>query len=296
MEYKDYYKTLGVDRKADEAAIKAAYRRLARKYHPDVNKEAGAEDKFKDLQEAYAVLRDPEKRQAYDQLGANWKSGQNFRPPPGWSGSAGGSQAGDFSDFFRNLFGDAGFGGFDTGFSSGLGPDFGQTRRPSPQTARLPVSLEDAYRGATRTLTLDPGGRKLKVKIPAGVTDGQQIRLAGQADGADLYLRVEIQSHPHFRLDGRDVELDLPITPWEAALGAKVQVPTLGGAIETRIPSGARSGQKLRLRGRGMPGKPAGDQLLRLMIQNPPADSAECRAAFEQLAEAAPFDPRARLL
>ncbi len=288
MEYKDYYKLLGVERGADAAEIKKAYRRSARKYHPDVNHEAGAEERFKDLQEAYEVLRDEEKRQAYDQLGANWKAGQQFRAPPGWSHADFGGAGGDgFSDFFRNLFGAGGGGG---GFEQDFGGGFKQAR--APQTARLSVSLAEAYAGATRTLSIGPQGKQLKVRIPKGVQNGQQIRLAGQAQGADLFLRIEIEPHPLFRLDGKDVFLDLPITPWEAALGAKVPVPTLGGPIHMSIPAGARSGQKMRLRGRGLNG---GDQILHLLIQNPPDLSAEDKALFTRLAEQFDFDPRAKL-
>ncbi len=294
MEYKDYYKILGVDRKADGAAIKQAYRRLARKFHPDVNHESGAEDQFKNVQEAYEVLRDDEKRRAYDQLGANWKAGQQFRPPPGWDAggfggfssqgfSTGGGEG--FSDFFRNLFG----GGGDFGFEQGMGGGFQQ---PAPQTAELKISLNEAYSGTEKTLSIGRQGKRIKVRIPKGVNSGQQIRLAGQAEGADLYLRIEIVPHPHFRLDGKDVHLDLPITPWEAALGGKVEVPTLGGAIAMSIPAGARSAQKMRLRGRGLNG---GDQILHLQIHNPPCDSAEDKARFKALAEHFEFNPRDRL-
>lgn len=295
MEYKDYYKILGVDRKADSAAIKTAYRRLARKYHPDVNHEAGAEDQFKDVQEAYEVLRDTDKRRAYDQLGANWKSGQQFRPPPGWGGNAAGgfssqgfsAGGGDgFSDFFRNLFGGGDF-NFDPGMGGGFGP-----QQPAPQTAELKISLQEAYEGAEKTLSIGRQGKRIKVRIPKGVNKGQKIRLAGQADGADLHLRIDIAPHPHFRLEGKDVHLDLPITPWEAALGSKVEVPTLGGTIAMSIAAGARSGQKMRLRGRGLNG---GDQILHLQLSNPPCSSAADKAQFEALAEHFDFDPRSSL-
>ncbi|MGJ8670271.1 MAG: DnaJ C-terminal domain-containing protein [Oceanococcus sp.] len=294
MEYKDYYKLLGVDRKADSAAIKQAYRRLARKYHPDVNHEAGAEDKFKDLQEAYEVLRDDEKRQAYDQLGANWKAGQQFRPPPGWGGSSGGDFGGfssqgfsagggdGFSDFFRNLFGGS------EGFEQGGG----YSQPAAPQTAELRIGLREAYEGAEKTLSIGRQGKRIKVRIPKGVNNGQQIRLAGQADGADLFLRIDIEPHPLFRLDAKDVHLDLPISPWEAALGEKVQVPTLGGAITMSIQAGARCGQKMRLRGRGLNG---GDQILHLKIENPVCESAADKAKFEALAEHFDFNPREKL-
>lgn len=295
MEYKDYYKILGVTRKADAAEIKKAYRRLARKYHPDVNQEADAEDKFKEVQEAYEVLKDDEKRQAYDQLGSNWKAGQRFQAPPGWASSHhfGGGAGDGFSDFFRNLFGGGG-GGFSAGgFNFGQDFDGGFSQPRAPQTARLQVSLQDAYAGATRTITIGPERKQLKVRIPKGVQDGQQIRLAGQAQGADLYLRIELEPHPVFKVDGKQIQLDLPVTPWEAALGAKVQVPTLGGTIQMSIPAGARSGQKLRLRGRGLAD---GDQIIQLQIQNPPQLSDEDKALFEKMAEQIAFDPRAEIL
>jgi curved DNA-binding protein len=292
MKYKDYYKILGVDRGAKAAEIKQIYRRLARKYHPDVNHESGAEDKFKDVQEAYEVLRDDKKREAYDQLGANWKAGQQFRTPPGWSGSnVGGGQGPDgFSDFFRDLFG-GGRGAGDPQFNQGFDPSYAQPR--APQTAQLKVSLQDAFHGASRTISLGRQGKQLKVQIPKGVQSGQQIRLAGQADGADLLLRIEIEAHKIFRLDGKDIHLELPITPWEAALGSKVQVPTLGGVIQMSVPAGSRSGQKMRLRGRGLNG---GDQILQLMIQNPPTDKNSHKALFENMAEKMAFDPRAELM
>ena len=297
MEYKDYYKILGVSRDVDSAAIKQAYRRLARKYHPDVNHEKGAEDKFKDLQEAYEVLRDDEKRRSYDQLGANWKSGQQFRPPPGWSGgnfggqgfqsrgfSGGGAGADGFSDFFRDLFG-GGMGG------GGMGG--GYAGPPPPQTANLSISLQDVYEGAEKTISVGHSGKRIKVRIPKSISSGQQIRLAGQADGADLHLRLDILPHPHFRVEGKDIHLDLPISPWEAALGGKVPVPTLGGTIQMSIPAGAHSGQKMRARGRGLNG---GDQILHLKIVNPTLDNDAQKAAFEKLAENFQFDPRESLL
>ncbi|HET7569872.1 MAG TPA: DnaJ C-terminal domain-containing protein [Gammaproteobacteria bacterium] len=307
MEFKDYYKRLGVSRDAHQDEIKRAYRKLARKYHPDVSKEENAEEQFKEVQEAYEVLKDPEKRKAYDQLGQNWREGQQFRQPPGWDqggfdfrgGGFTGADAGAFSDFFESLFG----GGFRT---AGGGAGGFRQPRGQDQFARIDISLEDAYRGATRQLSLenpevDAQGqvqvkrRSLNVRIPAGIKQGQQIRLAGQgAMGGDLYLEANIQPHPWFQLDGRDVSLTVPIAPWEAALGTKVSVPTLGGEVNASIPAGAQSGQRLRLKGRGLPGKPAaGDQYLVLKIVTPRADSDAARRLYKEMADTLAFDPRA---
>ncbi|MBS1225565.1 MAG: cytochrome biosis protein [Proteobacteria bacterium] len=314
MKYQDYYQILGVSRDASAEDIKKAYRRLARKYHPDVSKEAGAEERFKEVAEAYEVLRDPEKRAAYDQLGNNWRAGQEFRPPPGWQGGSkgpGGSPFGtgfggrEFSDFFESLFSNLG---------GGVGPGFGGARGfQSPgqsQTVALEISLEEAYHGGNRSLQLqlperDASGRTsvrtrtLNVKIPAGVTTGQKIRLAGQGGpgvgggpSGDLYLEVTIQPHSLYQLKGRDITLEVPLAPWEAALGCKVDVPTLGGPVTLSIPANARNGQQLRLRGRGLPGQPPGDQLAVLRIVNPPADTEAARELFQRMARELPFDPR----
>ncbi|MBS1221983.1 MAG: cytochrome biosis protein [Proteobacteria bacterium] len=314
MKYQDYYQILGVSRDASAEDIKKAYRRLARKYHPDVSKEAGAEERFKEVAEAYEVLRDPEKRAAYDQLGNNWRAGQEFRPPPGWQGGSkgpGGSPFGtgfggrEFSDFFESLFSNLG---------GGVGPGFGGARGfQSPgqsQTVALEISLEEAYHGGNRSLQLqlperDASGRTsvrtrtLNVKIPAGVTTGQKIRLAGQGGpgvgggpSGDLYLEVTIQPHSLYQLKGRDITLEVPLAPWEAALGCKVDVPTLGGPVTLSIPANARNGQQLRLRGRGLPGLPPGDQLAVLRIVNPPADTEAARELFQRMARELPFDPR----
>lgn len=306
MEYKDYYKTLGVARDADKDAIKRAYRRLARKYHPDVSKEADAEARFKELGEAYEVLSDPEKRAAYDQLGANWRQGQDFRPPPGWQRhSAGGNAAGgfdggaDFSDFFESLFGGASPFGH-AGFRSR-----GQRApaRGNDHRAKISISLPEAFAGVSRTLNLSDGqggSRKLRVKIPAGVTDGQTIRLTGQGgrgpggDG-DLLLDVSIAPHPTLRLDGRDVHLELPITPWEAALGAQLKVPTLGGWVDMQIPVGAQSGQRLRLKGRGLPGNPPGSQLVTLKLVTPAAKTDKAKKLYEKMRQELPMNPRETL-
>lgn len=307
MEYKDYYKTLGVARDADKDAIKRAYRRLARKYHPDVSKEADAEARFKEIGEAYEVLSDTEKRAAYDQLGANWRQGQDFRPPPDWQQryAAGGNGFGgfdggaDFSDFFDSLFGDAspfGHGGFR---ARGRRP----AARGNDHRAEIRISLNEAFTGGSRTLNLGDGQggtRKLRVKIPAGVGDGQTIRLSGQGapgpgGAGDLLLTVAIAPHPTLKLDGRDIHLELPITPWEAALGAQLKVPTLGGWVDMRIPAGAQSGQRLRLKGRGLPGKPPGSQLVTLKLVTPPANSDKARKLYEQMRRELPMNPRETL-
>ena len=294
MEFKDYYKLLGVERSASEAEIKAAYRKLAKKYHPDRNTEAGAEDRFKDISEAYEVLRDSEKRAAYDQLGANWKAGQQFRPPPGWEGGADfGSMGGDFSDFFQTLFG--GMGGGMGGAHFGGGGFGGRPQKGADQQAELTVSLQDAFAGSERVLRLSGGNgdKQVKVRIPAGIRDGQKIRLGGQgspgpAGNGNLILTIRIAANPRFKLDGGDVRSVLPITPWQAAEGAKLPVQTLGGTINLTVPKGARSGQTLRLRGRGLPahgGQPAGDQHVELRVVTPPIESDEDRAAYEAFAE-----------
>ena len=309
MEFKDYYKVLGVERSASPEEIKRAYRQKARKYHPDVSKEKDAEARFKEIAEAYEVLKDPEKRRAYDQLGADWQAGQDFRPPPGWqSREFHGAEAGDFSDFFESLFGGMGRGGGGSPFESVFG-DIGR-RGGADQRAAISIPLEEAYHGATRTLTLEETEptadgrvrrrpRQLRVSIPAGVREGQQIRLAGQGspgprgEAGDLYLEVHVAPHRLFRLEGRDIHLELPLAPWEAALGASVSVPTLGGTVDMKIPAGAQSGRRFRLKGRGLPGKPAGDQYVTLKLVNPPVRDEKVKEAFRRLQEAAKFDPRA---
>lgn len=312
MQFKDYYDVMGVARGAAQDEIKRAYRKLARKYHPDVSKEKDAEEKFKELQEAYEVLKDPEKRAAYDQLGANWRQGQEFRPPPDWGKgfefSRGGEPGGrDFSDFFSELFGARSpFGQAHAGQGRGA---HGFSAAGQDHVARVEVDLEDAFRGGVRTIDLRTPEmtadghvvvkpRTLRVSIPAGVVDGQQIRLAGQGSPGigggphgDLYLEVTIRPHPVFQSDGRDVSVVLPVAPWEAALGETVAVPTLGGSVDMKLPVGARAGQKLRLRGRGLPGHPPGDQYVILKIVLPP-DSAKSRELFERMKHEVPFDPR----
>jgi curved DNA-binding protein len=300
MKYKDYYKVLGVERSVSADELKKTYRRLARKYHPDVSKEPQAEARFKEIREAYEVLKDPEKRRAYDQLGANWKAGQEFRPPPGWQDFSGGFTPGfsakGFSDFFETLFG----GGFDRGQPrSASGFNTGFNTKGADQHSTILVSLEEAYQGVRKKIRLN-GGRSLEVKIPAGVITGQRIRLAGQgAPGmgngpqGDLYLEIKIKPHHRFTLEGRDIMLNVPITPWEAALGAKVQVPTLGGQVDIRVPAGSQSGRKMRLKGRGLPGQTEGDQFVVLQIITPPADSEAAQEFYARMEKLFPFNPRA---
>ena len=309
--FKDYYETMGVARDATADEVKRSYRRLARKYHPDVSKEPDAEERFKEVQEAYEVLKDSEKRTAYDRFGAQWKAGQDFRPPPDWQpdvGFAGGGYtgAGEFSDFFETLFGRAGH------RRSGGGHTHLRLKGEDIH-ARIAIALEDAYRSTARRVTLElpelnEHGRlvtathTLNVRIPKGVTQGQQIRLAGQggpgtggAPAGDLFFEVVFTPHPLYHLSGRDVRLVLPVAPWEAALGETVTAPTLGGAVELRIPPGSRTGTKLRLKGRGLPGEPAGDQYVVLEIQTPEAESEDARALYERMKREMAFDPRADL-
>jgi curved DNA-binding protein len=320
MRFKDYYEIMGVARDANQDAIKRAYRKLARKYHPDVSKEKDAEEKFKELQEAHEVLKDPEKRAAYDQLGADWRQGQDFRPPPDWgkgfefSRGAGGRGArgagmGEFSDFFSELFGDRSpFRQASVGARSGrAGRGFGA--QGQDHVARVEIDLEDAYHGGVRDIQLrspqmTPDGRvvtkprTLRVTIPAGVTEGQQIRLTGQGSPGvgggppgNLLLEIGLRTHRRFKVAGHDINVTLPVAPWEAALGETVSVPTLGGPVDMKLPVGAKSGQKLRLRGRGLPGPVPGDQYVTLEIVLPP-DSPKAREFFEKMKRELPFDPR----
>jgi len=316
LEFKDYYKIMGVERSASQDEIKRAYRKLARKYHPDVSKEADAEARFKEVGEAYEALKDPEKRAAYDQLGAKWKEGQDFHPPPDWNqgfefhgGGFTEADASQFSDFFASLFG----GGF-----SAQGPARGSyvnmaNMRGEDTHARVLIDLEDAYHGATRTLTLrrtelGPDGRPqlknhtLNVRIPKGVHQGQHIRLAGQGGAGagkggagDLYLEIEFRPHGRYRVEGRDVYLDLPLAPWEATLGASIKAPTPNGAVELKIPPGSKSGNRMRLKGRGIPGKPAGDLYAVLQVVLPPADSEQAKALYREMEQKLAFNPRAGL-
>lgn len=310
MQYKDYYEILGVARDAQPEDIKRAYRKLARKFHPDVSTEANAEERFKEVQEAYEVLKDPDKREAYNRLGRNWRDGEDFSPPPGWEGAHGGADFGgaDFSDFFASIFGPraGGHGGAQRG-----GPGF--QMRGQDRTLQIQIALKDSYDGATRALTLltpelDHSGelrqvrKTINVTIPRGIAAGQRIRLAGQGGAGfnggpagDLFLEVEFEPHDWFHAEGHDVYLQLPVTPWEAALGARVVVPTLGGKVEMNIPAGVQSGKKLRLNGRGLPGRPPGDQYVVISIHVPEARTEEQRAAYRELARLLPADPRAHL-
>ena len=318
MEYKDYYQIMGVARDATQDEIKRTYRKLARKYHPDVSKEADAEARFKEVGEAYEVLKDPEKRAAYDQLGKQWKSGQEFRPPPDWDAGfefrGGGYTAGDsgvHSDFFEELFG-RGFAG------PGSTPGSTQRRRAfrmrgDDHHAKVLIDLEDSFNGATRSLSLrmpeltEDGhvttrDRTLSIRIPRGVRPGQQIRLAGQggpglggAEPGDLYLEVEFTDHPLYRVEGADIYLDLPVAPWEAALGANIKVPTPAGNIDLKIPANSMQGRKLRVKGRGLPGKQPGDLYVVLQVTLPPADSDTARNLYKQMQDQLGFNPRAAM-
>src|ERR1700736_4954979 len=282
MQYKDYYEVLGVARGADADALKRAYRKLARKYHPDVSKEKNAESKFKELQEAYEVLRDPDKRAAYDQLGGDYRSGQQFRPPPDWSqrfGHSGGQRFSDvngFSDFFSSLFGGA----------AGAPPE--------ADAGHLDVTVEEAFAGTKRRVMLNEGGRgrAVDVQIPPGVSEGQSLRIPGIGGSASLIFRIRLRPHSLYVTQGKDVQIELPLAPWEAALGAKVAVPTLGGTVELTVPAGAQSGQKLRLRGRGFPGTPSGDQIVSIKLVTPAAGSSQAKAAYERMKKEFNFDPR----
>ncbi len=312
MQFKDYYTIFGLPRDASAEEIKRAYRKLARKYHPDVSKEPNAEEKFKELGEAYEVLKDPEKRAAYDRLASGRRAGEEFTPPPDWSasfdfGAAPEGGLGGFSDFFESLFGRGRrhvYDPFEDAFARGYAPD---------HHAAIVISLEDAFHGATRPITLmsteigedgRPRQRKrtLQVKIPRGVMEGQRIRLPGQGGRAgkeqkpgDLFLEVRFEPHRLFRAEGRDIVLDLPVSPWEAALGAVVTAPTLGGKVELKIPPDSHTGQRLRLKGRGLPGDPPGDEYVILKLVNPPGDVPEVRGLYRKMAETVRFNPRASM-
>jgi len=312
MEYVDYYATLGVERNATAEEIKKAFRKLARKYHPDVSKEADAEQQMKAVNEAYAVLSDPERRSAYDKLGKGYTGGQDFTPPPGWdsgfefSGEGmSAEEAARFSDFFADLFG--GMGGADPFHAHG----HARQRQGQDHHARILLDLEDAFTGPTRQLALqvpalDAKGhvylqsRTLNVKIPVGIRAGQIIRLAGQGHpgpsglpAGDLLLEVQFRPHPRFDINGRDLSMTLPVTPWEAALGAIVPVALPVGSVKVRIPAGAQSGQSLTVRGKGIPGTTPGDLQLRLKVVLPPADTDSAKALYETMAQEMAFDPRA---
>lgn len=314
MEFKDYYHLLGVEPTAGDDEIKRAYRKLARKFHPDVSKEPDAEAHFKEVAEAYEVLKDPEKRAAYDEVRRRWERGEPFHVPPGTDGGyefrAGGADLGedfDPSDFFEAIFGRAGR--RRSAHARGAGGLRGEDRH-----ARVLIDLEDAYRGGVHTLTLrmpviDEHGRvhmrerQLQVTLPRGVREGQHLRLAGQGgpgyDGGpagDLYLEVAFRPHPIFRVDGRDVYFDLPLAPWEAALGTRVDVPTPEGPVTLNVPAGSQAGRKLRLRDKGLPGDPPGDLYAVVSLVQPAPTTESARQAYRALEAAFPgFDPRAAL-
>jgi len=328
VKFRDYYEILGVKRGASQDEIQRAYRKLARKYHPDVNKAKDAEDKFKEINEAYEVLKDPEKRKMYDQLGPEWRSGQEFRPPPGWDfqyrGAGGGAAGprgqefnwggtGGFSDFFESLFGGAGFQeGFRGGGRGGFGRQAVFRQAGADQETTLRISLEEAFNGTTKPIVLQsqsitPDGqvqtqeKRYDVKIPPGILPGQRVRLSGQGGAGagggrpgDLYLKIEIEPHPVFTLKGRDLYMDVPVAPWEAVLGAEINVETLSGAITLKVPQGTQCGQKLRIRGRGMPNPkgPPGDLYAVIMIRVPTKPSPKERELMEQLRQISGFNPR----
>ncbi len=293
MEYKDYYKILGVDRNVSQSDLKKSYRKLARKYHPDVSKQADAEERFKEVNEAYEVLGDEEKRAQYDNLGANWKNGQNFNPPPGWdggfdfsqfTGGAQGANSGGFSDFFESMFG-GGFQQSQQGFHQ-------RQQKPPTEIMNLTVSLEDVFEGNSKRVRL-PSGSTIEVKIPKTIEEGKKIRLSGKgSQGGDLHLKIQFAKHPLFKRENRDIFYNLKIAPWEAALGTTAKVKTLSGNINLKIPAGAESGKKMRIKGRGLPGNPVGDQFVVLQIVTPPASSAEDKEFYQEMQKKFDWEPR----
>ena len=302
MKYKDYYKILGVDRKASDDEVKKAYRKLARKYHPDVSKEANAKEKFQEVSEAYETLRDKEKRAAYDSLGSGFRQGQDFRPPPDWFDRfGGGGRAEDLHGVdLGELFESMGLFGRAQRRSGGFGRRSAFPGEDFEVAVRL--SLEEAYRGAERTVQLDSGS-SFTARIPKGATDGQRLRLRGKGGAGvnggpagDLYLTIALEPHPLYRPSGHDLDIDVPIAPWEAALGAEVEVPTLEGRVTMKVPPGSKAGQKLRLSGKGLPkpGGGAGDLYALLSIAVPATLTEDEKKLFEQLRESSRFDPRAR--
>jgi curved DNA-binding protein len=309
MKYKDYYETLGLGRGATQDDIKRAYRKLARKYHPDVSKHTDAEDRFKEIGQAYNVLKDPEKRAAYDRLGSQWREGQEFQPPPNWDegfefrgAGAEAAARGNLDEFFEAIFGHANDARAQRGPSHAPAPD---------RHAKIVIDLEDAYRGAQHAISLqmpviDAHGhvvmqtRTLNVAIPKGVRAGQHLRLKGQGGSAtrsgptgDLYLEIAFRTHPRFRVDERDVSLDVPVAPWEAALGTRITIQAPDGLVEMTVPKNSAGGQRLRLKGKGIPGSPPGDLYAILKIVLPPADSERAHAAYDAMRQAFDFDPRA---
>lgn len=311
MEFKDYYAIMGVDPQATPEEIKRTYRKLARKYHPDVSQEAQAEEKFKALGEAYEVLKDPAKRATYDKFRAQgFKGGEQFTPPHGQQGTyhhINPEEASAFSDFFESLFG----GAYRTSDINGANFRPGRTTRGEDLYYSFEIDLQDAYHGATKKIEVPSSKayqgkasprKSIQVKIPQGVVDGQQIRLKGQGGpgysngpSGDLYLEVHFKPSALYHVSGRDVILYLPVTPWEAALGSRVKAPTLGGIIEVKIPENSQTGAKLRLKGRGLPGKHPGDQYVILQIVTPPIENEETRHLYQEMADKITFNPREKL-
>jgi curved DNA-binding protein len=313
MEFKDYYKALGVDKTATQDEIKKAFRKLARKYHPDINKQADAEDKFKEVNEAFEVLGDVEKRAAYNQLGRQSEPGREFKPPPDWdagfeySGAGGEGTSGEYSDFFEALFRGM------RGHGAGPHRDAGFHARGEDHHAKVVIDFRSSFAGATVPVTLtvpqiDEAGHvslrphTLNVQIPKGIIEGQTIRLKGQGGpgsgrlpAGDLYLEVHFKPDPLYHADGRDLRYELPVAPWEAALGADVKAPTPAGPIMLKIPPGSFQGRALRLKGRGLPGREPGDLHVVLKIVLPPANTEAARHAYQDMAQALPFDPRASM-
>jgi curved DNA-binding protein len=307
VEYKDYYQALGVDKGASADDIKKAYRKLVRKYHPDVSKSKDADAKTKEINEAYGVLGDPEKRAAYDELGSGRGPGQEFQPPPDWASAYGGADMD--SDFFSDLFAHVG-----RRSRGGGGRGGGYQMRGDDIHASIGIDLYDAYHGATRTVTMrspqrDASGRvvttdkQLNVNIPKGVLPGQQLRLAGQGHPGvgggppgDLFLEIGLNPDPRYRVEGSNVYETVPVAPWEAALGAHITVPTPSGDVEVKVPPNSQTGRKLRLKARGIPAHPPGDLYLVLEVVLPPADNDKARQLYETMArEFASFNPRAKI-
>lgn len=314
LKFKDYYKTLGVGRTSSADEIKKAYRKLARKYHPDVNpNDKAAEEKFKEIQEAYEVLADSEKRQHYDQLGPNWKAGAEFTPPPGWQGGGFGtdfdigdilggggrgfgSSQGGFSDFFEAIFGR--MGGGPAGGGRGSAPHARSRSKNRRQVeTELGLPLDEMHRGTTRKLNLRVNNtqKSVEVRIPAGTRDGSRIRIpGGNVDGNDLYIRLKMEPGSRFLVDGDNTEIEVPIAPWEAALGTAMEVPTLDGNADIKVPAGVSSGQRIRLKDQGLNrrGGGRGDHYVRLKIVVPKDLSESDREHFENLAKSSTFNPR----
>jgi len=296
VSYKDYYKILGIERNAAAEQIRKAYRKLTKKYHPDVNKEAGAEQKYKDVNEAYEVLKDPDKRQKYDTLGENWAQGQDFSAPPGWQNMRGDVKdfGGGFSDFFKAIFGSFGMGGVnDEGESI-----FTSRHRARNQEVNMSLSLEDVFIGGIKTITMTDGQRtkSLKVNLPRGITDGSRIKLSGKAvSGGDLYITIHILPNPKYELNGNDLIEKLKVAPWEAVVGCNISVDTPTGDVRMRLPAGTQNGQKLRLKGKGLPKRAeseAGDLYVKIEITVPQIISDEEKVLWEELAKISSFDPR----